>query len=114
MWFVRGRWDGGPGLLAQFPALEAWEQRVAAIGHGAPTDMLAAETLDVAAAAELAGPENVTPGDSQALALGAMVTIVPDEDGGDPAVAGIVRFTDRKTIGILYEKPRVGYRVTAQ
>ena len=36
VWFVRGRWQGGPGLLSEFPALEAWEQRVKAIGHGTP------------------------------------------------------------------------------
>jgi glutathione S-transferase len=124
VWFVRGRWDGGPDLLAQFPALEAWEQRVAALGHGTPTDMEAAEALDVAAATEPAGPEGVAPGDPQALAPGAMVTIVPDEDGGDPEVTGTVRFADRETIGILYEEPRVGrvcvhfprigYRVTVQ
>jgi glutathione S-transferase len=124
VWFVRGRWDGGPDLLAQFPALEAWEKRVAAIGHGTPTDMDAAAALDIAAAAEPAGPEGVAPGDPQARALGATVTVVPDEDGGDPAVAGTVRFADRETIGILRDVPRVGrvcvhfprigYRVTVQ
>jgi glutathione S-transferase len=48
VWFLRGRWQGGPALLAQFPALEAWEQRVKAIGHGHPTAMTPAEALDVA------------------------------------------------------------------
>ena len=124
VWFVRGRWDGGPGLLAQFPALETWEQRVAAIGHGTPTDMDAAEALDVAVATEPAAPEGVAPGDPQALAPGATVTVVSDEDGVDPLVTGTVRFADWETIAILYEEPRVGrvcvhfprigYRVTVQ
>jgi glutathione S-transferase len=108
VWFVRGRWDGGPDLLAQFPALEAWEQRVAATGHGTPTDMDAAEALDVAAAAEPAGLDGVTPGDPQALAPGVIVAVAPDEDGGDLDVTGAIRFADRETIGILRDDPRVG------
>ncbi|MEE2980404.1 MAG: glutathione S-transferase family protein [Pseudomonadota bacterium] len=124
VWFVRGHWDGGPGLLGRFPALGAWEQRIAAIGHGTPTDMDAAEALDVADAAEPAGPEGVATGDPQDLALGVAVTVVPDEDGGDPAVSGTVRYADGETIAILREDPRVGrvcvhfpcigYRVTVQ
>jgi glutathione S-transferase len=122
VWFVRGRWDGGPGLLAGFPALEAWERRVAALGHGAPTDMDAAEALGVAAAAEPASPEGVAAGDPQSLAPGVAVTVAPDEDGGDPLVTGTVRVADGDTIAILRHDPRagrvcvhfprVGYRVT--
>lgn len=124
VWFVRGRWEGGPELLAQFPALEAWEQRVAAIGHGTPTDMEAAEALDIAAAAEPAGPEGVASGDPQALAPGVAVTVVPDEDGGDPVVEGAIRHADGDTIAILRDDsrvgrvcvhfPRIGYRITVR
>ena len=39
VWFVRGRWPGGPALFAEFAALESWEQRVKAIGHGQPSEM---------------------------------------------------------------------------
>jgi glutathione S-transferase len=45
VWFVRARWQGGPALLAEFPALEAWEQRVKAIGRGRPTPMTSAEAI---------------------------------------------------------------------
>ena len=33
VWFFRGRVDAGASLLQQFPRLEAWEQRVKAIGR---------------------------------------------------------------------------------
>ncbi len=119
-WFVRGRWSGGPALLAEFPALGEWEARVAAIGHGQPRDMSAAEALDVARATDPA-PPLVDPADPQSLA-GRRVSVVPDVDGGDPEVSGLVHGCDRESIAVGQENdrvgrvcvhfPRVGYRVT--
>ena len=53
-----------------------------------------------------------------------MVTVTPDEDGGDPTVEGAVRYADGDTIAILRDDsrggqvcvhfPRVGYRVTVR
>ncbi len=108
VWFIRGRWDGGPGLLSQFPALEAWEQRVAAIGHGSPSEMTAGEALDIARAATTETPEGADADDPQGIAPGQRVSVVPDVDGGDPVVTGTVRRVDRETISILRDDPRVG------
>ncbi len=122
VWFVRGRWDGGPALLSEFPALEAWEKRVGAIGHGAPGEMAADEALAIARTAEPATPERADPRDPQGLAPGMAVSVVPLGEGGDPPVAGTVRAVDRESIAILREDervgtvcvsfPRVGYRVS--
>ena len=108
VWFVRGRWDAGPPFLAEFPALEAWEARVRALGHGTPTPMAAADALDIARASEPATPASTDPRDPQGLTPGMPVSVVPDSDGGDPAVGGEVRFADRETIAIIGEHPRVG------
>lgn len=108
VWFIRGRWDGGPGLLSQFPALEAWERRVAAIGHGSPSEMTAGEALDIARAATTEIPEGADADDPQGLTPGMAVSVVPDVDGGDPVVTGTVRRVDRETISILRDDPRVG------
>jgi glutathione S-transferase len=123
VWFVRARWQGGPGLLAEFPALEAWEQRVKAVGHGQPIPMTSAEAIEVARAASPQTPEQSDPRDPQGLAPGQRVNVVPDLDSGEPQVAGIVRAVDRDRIAILREDPRVdsvcvhfprvGYRVSA-
>ncbi len=123
VWFVRGRWQGGPALLAEFSALEAWEQRVKAIGHGRPAPMTSVEALDAARAAEPATPEQGDPRDPQGLTPGQRVTVVTDLDSGETPVAGTVRLVSRDTIAILREDPRVGtvcvhfprvgYRVTA-
>ncbi len=122
VWFIRGRWEGGPRLLAEFPALEAWEARVAAIGHGRPTEMTAGEALEAARAAEPQTPEQGDPGDPQGLAPGQAVAVAPEGDGGDPAVTGTLRLVDRERVAILRDDervgrvcvhfPRVGYRVT--
>lgn len=121
-WFVRGRWDGGPGLLAEFPHLEAWEARVRAIGHGTPTDMTAAEALDIAKAATPQTPGHEDPRDPQGLKPGQRVGVVPLGNGGDPTVVGVLHAVDAETVAILREEervgtvcvhfPRVGYRVT--
>ncbi len=108
VWFLRGRWEGGPALLAEFPALEAWEARVKAIGHGRPREIDSGEALAIARAAEPDTPEGSDPKDPQGLVPGMAVTVLPLGEGGDPQVAGSVRFADRETIAILREDPRVG------
>lgn len=123
VWFVRGRWQGGPGLLSELPALEAWEQRVKAIGHGRPTELSPGEALEVARAAEPATPEQSDAKDPQGLEPGQTVSVVADLDSGESPVVGSVRLVGRDSIAILREDPRVGtvcvhfprvgYRVTA-
>jgi glutathione S-transferase len=122
VWFVRGRWQGGPALLSEFPALEAWEQRVKAIGHGRPSAMTSSEALDVARSNQPVTPEQADPKDPQGLKPGQKVSVVPDLDSGESPVVGSVRLVERDSIAILREDarvgtvcvhfPRVGYRVT--
>lgn len=122
VWFLRGRWDGGPGLLSEFPRLEAWESRVKDLGHGTPTDLSADQALEIARNAEPATAECADPKDPQGLRPGLAVSVQPDGDGGDPAVTGDVVAVDRDSIAIKREDPevgwicihfpRVGYRVT--
>jgi glutathione S-transferase len=124
VWFIRGRWAGGPDFLAQFPALLKWEERVRAIGHGEVSDMSSQEALDIAAAGESETAERADPSDPQGLKPGMTVSIVPDVDGGDPPVSGPLRAVDRETISILHENdragqvcihfPRAGYRVSVE
>jgi len=123
VWFIRGRWQGGPEFLSQFPALEAWEQRVKALGHGTVSELGSKEALEIARSKAPETPEKEDPGDPQRLVPGMTVEVIPDEDGGDPKVRGTVRAVDRETIAILRHDdvvgevcvhfPRTGYRVTA-
>ncbi|MDJ0971702.1 MAG: glutathione S-transferase family protein [Kiloniellales bacterium] len=108
VWFLRGRWSEGPAFLSQFPSLEAWEKRVAALGHGRSTELSATDALEIARAAEPQTPETADPLDPQGLAPGQAVRVCPDGDGGDPEVAGTIRLVDRERIAILREEPRAG------
>ncbi|MFN0313439.1 MAG: glutathione S-transferase family protein [Burkholderiales bacterium] len=123
IWFVRARWQGGPALLSEFGALEAWEKRVAAIGHGRPTDMTSAQAIETARAAGPATPEKGDARDAQGLTPGQSVGITPDLNSGEPTVTGTLRLIEPDRIAILRTDarvgtvcvhfPRVGYRVTA-
>ncbi len=108
VWFLRGRWPEGPGFLAQFPALEAWEARVRAIGHGTVGTMDAETALALAHKARPETPEAADPQDPQGLTPGMKVTIAPDLDGGEEAVAGTIRAIDRENIALDREDPRAG------
>ncbi len=121
VWFLRGRWLQGPDFLSQFPALEAWEQRVKNIGHGNETEMNAEDALAIARAATHTTLQQVEGNDPLKLEPGMTIAVTLDMDGGDPDVTGILQFADRETVAILHENddvgticihfPRVGYRI---
>ena len=121
VWFLRGRYSGGEALLAGFPHLLAWEQRMAAIGHGRPVEVSPGDALDIAREAMPATSERADPGDPQGLTPGAAVAVAPEGVEGVPAVEGrivalapdeiaILR-TDDRVGEVAVHFPRVGYRV---
>ncbi|MEM9044624.1 MAG: glutathione S-transferase family protein [Pseudomonadota bacterium] len=122
VWFVRGRWEGGPDFLAEFAHLVAWEDRVRAIGHGTVSDLTAEDALAIAAAGGTRTPESTDPRDPQRLTPGEAVSVAPDLDGGEQAVEGQVHAVTPHMIAIVREEdglgrlcvhfPRAGYRVT--
>ena len=121
LWFIRGRYSEGPEFLSQFPNLCAWEKRVAALGHGNPSNMSAAEALEIAKDCEPATPEAVDPGDPLGLAPGDTIQVLPEGMDGAPAVTGVLRFLDPQTVvldrddervgQVSVHFPRVGYRI---
>ena len=122
VWFFRGRYAGGPAMLAQFANLIAWEKRVAALGHGRPQDLDSKDALEIARSSTPEPAGQTDSDDPQGLAPGQMVSVVPDVDGGDPSVEGRIAGISIDTIAISRSAPevgditvhfpRVGYRVT--
>lgn len=122
IWFIRGRYAGGPDLLSEFPNLEQWESRIAALGHGRPVDMDAADALELAKTSDPDTPLSPDPSDPGNLTPGMKVSIVPDGDGGDPSVSGdiisinaaeiAIMRRDERVGEIIVHFPRVGYQVT--
>jgi glutathione S-transferase len=108
VWFVRGRYAGGPEFLSQFPNLVAWEKRVNDIGHGQPSDMTADEALAIAKAATSETGTRADPGDPEGLAPGLQAAVVPAGIGGDPPVSGEIVSVSAEEIAVCRSHDRVG------
>lgn len=121
VWFIRGRWDGGPAMLSEFPDLVRWENNVRAFGHGTPTPMSPEDAIERARNLGSVSPKGVAPNDPQGLAVGLSVTVYPDVDGGEQGVVGMVRYADAEKITVdratdevgtvCVHFPRAGYRI---
>jgi glutathione S-transferase len=94
-------------LIAGFPRVRTWRERVAAIGHGQRSEMTAREALDVARDSEPAAPPAHDPSDPLGLAPGAAVTVSADDYGRDP-VAGALVAANSERVVIAREQEGLG------
>lgn len=108
IWFLRGRWDGGPAFLSQFPALTKWEENVKAIGHGNHSPMTGEEAIARAAACTPFCIDRVDANDPQGLETGMQVSIVPDVDGGETPIEGVIKALDAETITLQRQQSELG------
>ncbi len=121
IWFLRGRWDGGPPLLSQFPALERWEANVKAIGHGERSEMTGEQAIARAAACTPLAAIASSADDPQGLRPGMQVSIVSDIDAGERPVEGEIKAVTGQSITLGHSSkdlgevcvhfPRAGYVV---
>jgi glutathione S-transferase len=122
VWFLQVRMGAGatPSPLDRLPKLVDWSERMKAFGTGKPTDMSAAEALDVAKAAT---PEaaKVDENDPSGLKAGQAVSVVPDDTGKVPVSGTLVGLTnervsimrsDPRVADVVVHFPRAGYIVT--
>lgn len=122
VWFVAGRWEGGPELMKQFPNIDQWRQQVQSIGHGNQTELPAETAVEVAKAATSTCNAYINGADPQALQVGEAVSISPDTEGGEQPVAGQLRMIDTTRVALDRESedagsvcvhfPRIGYRIS--
>ncbi|MBC8048875.1 MAG: glutathione S-transferase domain-containing protein [Chitinophagales bacterium] len=122
VWFFRARYAKAAAFLAEFPFINAWADRMIAIGHGSSSPMTPAEALAVAGATETETLEISDPLDPQGLKPGIAASVTPITDSGEKPVTGTVRALGRDVIALLREHPhcgrvvvhfpRVGYRVS--
>jgi len=121
VWFLRGRWDGGPAFLSEFSEIERWETTVGAIGHGTMTAMSPEDAITRATECEPITAQATDAHDPQGLKPGMTVIVSPDLDGGEQPVTGQVvaatcdtitlhrSDTDAGNLNVHF--PRAGYRV---
>ena len=121
VWFLRGRWSGGPSFLSEFEQLLRWEDNIRAIGHGTSSIMDAGDAISRAHGAVSIAPTGVAGHEPQGLSVGQSVTIRPDVNGGEQPVVGTIRYADAQTVVIersaddvgtvCVHFPRAGYRI---
>ena len=121
VWFLRGRWSGGPSFLSEFEQLLRWEDNIRAIGQGTSSIMDAGDAISRAHGAVSIAPTGVAGHEPQGLSVGQSVTIRPDVNGGEQPVVGTIRYADAQTVVIersaddvgtvCVHFPRAGYRI---
>jgi glutathione S-transferase len=108
VWFMKGAIaNTTAALLKEFPIIDAWYERVTAIGHGKPTPMDGAEALAIAKAATSEVKPRPDPFEPRGLKPGDRVTVAADDYGRDP-VAGEIVFTNAHEIAIARHHADVG------
>jgi len=119
-WFTRASVPGVNDLFAPFKRMQAWEERVAAMGEGQRVECTASAAFEIArASSPLAG--SVIGHEAETLQAGRLVEVTPD-DTRRGAVRGRLVALDWNEIGVAREHalcgevvvhfPRLGYRVT--
>ena len=112
--------DGSRQVIEEYPGLEPWFERVAAVGHGNCTTLAAGDALDIARRSEpvavkpdqgYVAPEGFAPGDE--------VVITPVDEAAPAAGVLVAVSAERLTIRAHHDAcgtvhvhfPRLGYRV---
>jgi glutathione S-transferase len=107
-WFMKGAIaNTTAALLKEFPAIDAWFERVTAIGHGKPTPMDGQEALAIAKATTSEAKSSPDPFEPRGLKPGDRVTVAADDYGRDP-IAGEIVFTNAHEIAIARRDADVG------
>jgi glutathione S-transferase len=119
IWWLRGALpETNAKLTAGLERLEAWRGRMAAIGHGARTEITGAQALEIARGAEPAPAPAHDPHDALGLSPGDPVVVMADDYGRDPIAGTLVAARPDRLIlaretpdlGRLHlHFPRVGY-----
>ena len=120
LWMVGRLYPAPDEVFGPFAKVTAWMGRMEALGEGDPSEMTAAEALDVARTSEPEPPPPAEPDGLLGLSLGAPVTVVPDDKGrvpvlGELVAAGLqtiaIRRHDERVGEVVLHFPRAGFQV---
>ena len=118
LWFTRTRTPAMAGVLNATPAVLAWMDRMAAMGHSSFEKSTAAEALAVAAGATPLPVVDDFFQDEHGIALGTPVEIASENFGQEPTQGDLVaatrlhytlRRTDARAGTVHVHFPRIGY-----
>ena len=117
LWYIR-RAPPVAHVLAPFPKLIAWYERMAAFGHGTPEKMMSGEALALAASTTKFAETHVDAG--AGFAVGDAVTVSPTDYATDLVPGTLVGLTQHEVViertderaGQLHVHfPRIGYQI---
>ncbi len=119
VWFLRGRFSGGPSFLKEFQNIQEWEVRIQNIGHGDMSDISADDALEIARDSEPEAGHGVDMMDPMDLGRDAVVAVSskqsPDEVIGQLITLSANEVTilreDSKVGSVAVHLPRVGYHI---
>jgi glutathione S-transferase len=107
-WFINNALPHkAKATIEEFALVEAWYERVRAIGHGRAEDMSPREALAVAKEATSDAKLSHDPHDPHGRKPGDKVNVAADDYGRDP-IAGEIVFANAHEIAILRSAPEVG------
>lgn len=117
LWFIRLA-PPVAGILAMYPSLAAWLDRMAAIGHGHSAPMTGGEAIEAAAGASGHAPTQV--GEGLGFSAGDAITVAATDWASD-LVAGtlvglsadevVMRRTDSRAGTVHVHFPRIGFQL---
>ncbi len=122
VWMARGNIPRAGELLAPFPAIGAWSERMEAVGRGDRVEMASGEALAIAASAQPGPGLGVEANPFHDFVVGDQVVVTPDDYGFDPVEGNLVTLNHHRiavarrdaSLGdTVVHFPRVGYRVVA-
>lgn len=122
IWMARGNFGDAAAVLAEWPKLRAWEQRMQSFGNGHRSEISADAALEEARDSHSEASSGVDVSDSLGLRHGCQVSVVPTDYGCIPVVGElrsldgervVVNLRSPETGEIAVHFPRLGYRVNA-
>jgi glutathione S-transferase len=106
LWAMRAN-PASAAFFGRLPQVVAWLDRIAAFGHGVPTEMESAEAVTVARDATPTTTGAEDPEDPSGRRVGDRIRIFPEAYGRDPVQGELVR-ADAHMIAIRRRDERVG------
>lgn len=104
LWFIA---QGSPAPLSGYASVRAWMERMAAFGHGSPSELSSAEAIEIC---KRSAPRPLEPSlaqDANGTALGARVVVRATDLGRDP-VEGTLVHVAAESFALEREDPRAG------
>ena len=122
LWFTRHRTPVLADILALTPAVLAWMDRMAAMGHGSFEKLNSAQAIEIAARSSPQALADDTFQDEHGLALGSRVSVSAETFGPEPTEGELIaatrmhytlRRTDPRAGTVHVHFPRIGYALKA-